>query len=262
MTAFPSGSINTEHLDSAVDSPSDARADLLTAIQKLNAIIASIDSNFGVASLNSSGKVKSSQMDLDSNDLADNCITTNSLQSNCITNDKIKDNEITFTKTTGIVDNSTTLGGASASDNKVATQNAIKTYFLAQGSALPEANLSTTSNTLDTVSTGYSSTYETVSGSTNLIKIKEGGFYGIILYKTSGVIEVEFEEEGWFCKTNINATWANSYSSVMRKKLKLESSDDRLTAFVAIGANTTVKLISTGGTSNATAKITQIIKEF
>lgn len=60
--AFPSTEVSTNNLDSASDDPSLARADLLDAVQKLNTIISEGGSAGGVALLNSSGKVPSSQM--------------------------------------------------------------------------------------------------------------------------------------------------------------------------------------------------------
>lgn len=60
---FPTGtSIPTTHLDSADDDPSLARADLLSAVQTLNQLIASANAASGVLVLDGSGKVLVSQL--------------------------------------------------------------------------------------------------------------------------------------------------------------------------------------------------------
>lgn len=60
--AFPTTQITTTNLDDASDDPSLARADLLDAVQKVNTIISEGGSANGVALLNSSGKLSSTQM--------------------------------------------------------------------------------------------------------------------------------------------------------------------------------------------------------
>jgi hypothetical protein len=56
--AFPTGTqITTSNLDSDTDSPSLARADLLTAVEALNAIIASANGASGVLVLTGAGKI-------------------------------------------------------------------------------------------------------------------------------------------------------------------------------------------------------------
>lgn len=60
--AFPTSSVNTTNLDSGTDDPSLARADLLDAVQKLNTIISEGGAANGVALLNSSGKLNSTQI--------------------------------------------------------------------------------------------------------------------------------------------------------------------------------------------------------
>ena len=60
--AFPTGvSVSTSNLDSSADDPSAARANLLTAVQTLNQLIASKDQANGVPVLNGSGQILSSQ---------------------------------------------------------------------------------------------------------------------------------------------------------------------------------------------------------
>lgn len=60
---FPTGtSIPTTNLDSADDDPSLARADLLSAVQTLNQLIASANAASGVLVLDGSGKVLVSQL--------------------------------------------------------------------------------------------------------------------------------------------------------------------------------------------------------
>jgi hypothetical protein len=60
--AFPTAQVTTTNLDDASDDPSLARADLLDAVQKLNTIIDEGGAANGVALLNSSGKLNSTQM--------------------------------------------------------------------------------------------------------------------------------------------------------------------------------------------------------
>lgn len=60
--AFPTASVTTTNLDAGTDDPSLARADLLDAVQKLNTIITEGGGASGVALLNSSNKLSSTQM--------------------------------------------------------------------------------------------------------------------------------------------------------------------------------------------------------
>lgn len=60
--AFPTGSVTTDNLDAATDSPASARADLLLAVQKLNDIISSYDSADGIAALDSSGLIVNTKL--------------------------------------------------------------------------------------------------------------------------------------------------------------------------------------------------------
>ena len=60
--AFPTGSVTTDNLDAATDSPADARADLLLTVQKLNDIISSYDSADGIAALDSSGLITNTKL--------------------------------------------------------------------------------------------------------------------------------------------------------------------------------------------------------
>lgn len=61
--AFPTGvSVSTANLDSSADDPSAARANLLTAVQTLNQLIASKDLANGVPVLNGSAQILSSQL--------------------------------------------------------------------------------------------------------------------------------------------------------------------------------------------------------
>lgn len=59
---FPTGTVTEDNLNAANDSPADARADLLLAVQKLNDIINSYDSASGIAALNSSGKIVNTKL--------------------------------------------------------------------------------------------------------------------------------------------------------------------------------------------------------
>ena len=59
---FPTGSVSTDHLDGATDSPASARSDLLDAVQKLNDIISSYDSASGIAPLDGTGKVSNTNL--------------------------------------------------------------------------------------------------------------------------------------------------------------------------------------------------------
>jgi hypothetical protein len=60
---FPTGQvITTTNLSSATAKPSDARADLLLAVQTINTIVADANSAGGVAVLNGSGEIVSSQL--------------------------------------------------------------------------------------------------------------------------------------------------------------------------------------------------------
>ena len=60
--AFPTGSVTTDNLNEATDSPADARADLLLTVQKLNDIISSYDSADGIAALDSSGLIVNTKL--------------------------------------------------------------------------------------------------------------------------------------------------------------------------------------------------------
>ena len=60
--AFPTGSVTTDNLDEATDSPASARADLLLTVQKLNDIISSYDSADGIAALDSSGLIVNTKL--------------------------------------------------------------------------------------------------------------------------------------------------------------------------------------------------------
>lgn len=60
--AWPGTTVSTANLDSATDKPSDARADLLSAVQAVNDIINSRAAASGIASLDSSGKVPVAQI--------------------------------------------------------------------------------------------------------------------------------------------------------------------------------------------------------
>lgn len=60
--AFPTSQITTSNLDASTDDPSQARADLLDAVQKLNTIIDEAGAAQGVALLNVSGQIPSAQI--------------------------------------------------------------------------------------------------------------------------------------------------------------------------------------------------------
>jgi hypothetical protein len=57
---FPTTAVNTTNLDSSSDSPANARADILDAVQKLNTIIAEANTAGGVVVLTGSAKIPSS----------------------------------------------------------------------------------------------------------------------------------------------------------------------------------------------------------
>jgi len=60
--AFPTGSVTTDNLDAATDSPADARADLLLTVQKLNLMIGSYDAADGIAALDSNGLIVNTKL--------------------------------------------------------------------------------------------------------------------------------------------------------------------------------------------------------
>jgi hypothetical protein len=60
--AFPTTQVSTDNLDSSADDPSLARADLLLAVQNLNTIVSERGTAGGVALLNGSGELASSQL--------------------------------------------------------------------------------------------------------------------------------------------------------------------------------------------------------
>lgn len=60
--AFPTNTVKTTNLDSGADDPSLARVDLLDAVQKVNTIISEGGAANGVALLNSSAKLNSTQI--------------------------------------------------------------------------------------------------------------------------------------------------------------------------------------------------------
>ncbi len=57
---FPTAAVNTTNLDSSSDNPANARADLLDAVEKLNAIIEDANGSDGVVVLTGSGKLPGS----------------------------------------------------------------------------------------------------------------------------------------------------------------------------------------------------------
>lgn len=60
---FPTGQvIPTTNLSSSTAKPSDARADLLTAVETINTIVADAGTAYGVVVLDGSGQVASSQL--------------------------------------------------------------------------------------------------------------------------------------------------------------------------------------------------------
>ena len=60
---FPTGQvIPTTNLSASTAKPSDARADLLTAVETINTIVADAGSAYGVVVLDGSGQVDSSQL--------------------------------------------------------------------------------------------------------------------------------------------------------------------------------------------------------
>lgn len=60
--AFPTSQITTSNLDAGSDDPSQARADLLSAVEALNTIIDEAGTAEGVALLNLSGQLPSDQI--------------------------------------------------------------------------------------------------------------------------------------------------------------------------------------------------------
>lgn len=61
--SFPTGSqVSTQHLDSNSDDPSQARADLLQAVENLNTIVAGAGSASGVALLDGNGQLPGEQV--------------------------------------------------------------------------------------------------------------------------------------------------------------------------------------------------------
>ena len=60
---FPTGQvIPTSNLNSSSAKPSDARADLLLAVETINTIVADSDAAYGVALLDGSAQIKSAQL--------------------------------------------------------------------------------------------------------------------------------------------------------------------------------------------------------
>lgn len=63
MAAFPTGvTIGTGNVDNAGDSPADARADIKSAFDQINAITNSFDSASGIAALDASGLIVNSKL--------------------------------------------------------------------------------------------------------------------------------------------------------------------------------------------------------
>lgn len=63
MGAFPSDDLTTLQLDGTGDDPSQARVELLAAIQKLQALIASYNDNSGICPLDASGVIPDANVD-------------------------------------------------------------------------------------------------------------------------------------------------------------------------------------------------------
>lgn len=64
MSTWPTGSVPTTNVDATTDDPSQARADFLSLIQKVNDMIGALGQASGVASLDTSGHVPSGQLAL------------------------------------------------------------------------------------------------------------------------------------------------------------------------------------------------------
>lgn len=60
--AFPTSNVSTVNLSTSSADPSLARADLLSAVQKLNTIIDEADQAQGVVTLDTTGRIRSSQI--------------------------------------------------------------------------------------------------------------------------------------------------------------------------------------------------------
>ena len=61
--SFPTGSqVSTQHLDSSSDDPSQARADLLQAVENLNTIVSGAGAASGVALLDANGQLPGTQI--------------------------------------------------------------------------------------------------------------------------------------------------------------------------------------------------------
>lgn len=59
---FPTTAIPTTNLDSGADDPSQARADLLLALQTINTILSTANSGYGVLVLQSDGTINPTQL--------------------------------------------------------------------------------------------------------------------------------------------------------------------------------------------------------
>ena len=143
MGAFPSGSgnhISETHLDAGTDKPKDARADLLSAVQRINQIIDSFNDGDGICGLNSSSKIDSAKLAgvIGTDQLVDDSVTTGKIASptgsdtNVVTGTSGSSGKLVKWDGNGdavdsgyIVENNDSLG---TSDAKIPTQGNVKAY--------------------------------------------------------------------------------------------------------------------------------------
>ena len=125
MTAFPTSAVGTSNLDSGADKPADARADLLTLVQRVNTIMDSYGDASGLAPLNSLGKIDTSYLSaIPKSSLASDCIDGTKIEDDAIDSEHIANASVDFSHIS-FADTNTSLG---SSDVKVPTQNAVKAY--------------------------------------------------------------------------------------------------------------------------------------
>lgn len=118
MGAFPADDLTVASLDAATDDPSQARAELLAAVNKVKTIIDSYNSASGICPLDANGDVPDANINATAMTALLNVVTT-SLQGMMSAADKTKLNGIAtsannYTLPTA---SSTTLGGVKVGDN-------------------------------------------------------------------------------------------------------------------------------------------------
>lgn len=127
MANYPTTQISTNNFDSSADSPSNARSDLLQLVQNINAFVACIDTSNGLAKLDGSGRVSSSNLTIPSSALSGEIFNTSNISPSAIQGSHIENSTLEKVKfSTSAISAHTSLG---TSNTILPTCGAVKTYL-------------------------------------------------------------------------------------------------------------------------------------